>query len=139
MFGEREMGVDELETPELGAGSGSVWNIGFAEFGAVAIGDDGEGGEEVVSLGVVGEAFHAEDLIVVVWRGHDRGDGGFEDGDIVMSHGGLPQLGDEAAVVETSSFWSRVFEGIGYFDWVAIVDHVVSLDLDRINLLQTVL
>lgn len=51
-----------------------------------------------------------------------------------MSHGGFAQLRDEAAMVETSSLWPRLLEGIGYLDSFPVVDHVVALDLDGINL-----
>lgn len=37
-------------------------DVGFAEFGAIAVRNHGEGAKEVVLLGVIGEAFDAEDL-----------------------------------------------------------------------------
>lgn len=54
-----------------------------------------------------------------------------------MAHGGFTELGDKAAVVKASPFWSWLLGAIGYLDWITVIDYIVSFNPDGINVVKT--
>lgn len=140
VIGARQLGVDELEAPELGAHLGLVLDVGLAELAGVAVGDERQGAEVVVAL-AVGLAFDAEDLVGVRAL-HHVGDGRLDDGYVGGGAGGGAQLADEAAVVEGATLWRvggrcgvEEVGRVGDVDGFAVVDDLVAVAGYRVDVL----
>ena len=135
----REVGVDELEAVELALADRRVWDILFAEFTRVAIGDDGQGSEVEIFVSVR-QALDAQDLCRPVVRDGVL-DGRLDDKDVRFPHRSLPQSSDEASVVKTPALWPFALFGyifrIRDLHSLIIVDNLVALDWYGIDLFET--
>lgn len=136
----REFRIDQLEAPEPRANLGGMRVVLFAEFGGVAISDDGELAKVAGPDVILGRAFDTENLLGV--RASDQVRRlGLDNTDIGAGHGGLAQLHDKPAVVKAAALWRRRRGRrlrVGDDDGIAEIRNIIPLHWDRVDALQTI-
>lgn len=117
-----------------------MWVVLLAKFGGVPIGDDGKLGE-VAILKILGQTFDAENLLCVR-ACHQARRLRLNDRNVGAIYGCLTQSHHEAAMVEGPSQGRGrrgCVLGVVEFDRLSKVCDMISVDLNRVDLLQTVL
>lgn len=132
--------VYELQAPEFRPRLRGVRMVPFAQFRGIPVRRDSQMPKVAVADTILRGGFDAQDLVCV--RASDElGGFCFDDRDVRTGQRGGSQLHDEAAMVESAAFGTRrrrrllrVLE----IDGVAKIRDPVSIDADRVNVVQTV-
>lgn len=135
-----EVRVDQLKPPEPRAHPWRMSMILFPELGVIPIRDDGEMREVAIPQLVLGDAVHAQNLLCMRTRNQIRRLG-LDNRHIRTRPRRLAQLHHEPAMVERTALW-QCFAGtlarIRDSHWLSEVGHVVAIDADGVDILETI-